>query len=470
MSSASLPLLHNVVGRARVVLVNPPAPQPVLRDNYCGFQAKASYLWPPIDLLVQSGWLAEDFTLSVVDAIADDLNPPRALARVLAAEPDVMLMLSSGATFLDDAAFARQVHEARPDALLIASMSHLVQPALDYLERFPWMNGVLNDYTSPDLRHALLGLDHGPDLVRRGDIPRDAKAKPRPLGYPMPRHELFPLDSYSMPLGWKGQFSTVLSGYGCAHSCSFCTGSAIRYRRRPKEDVLAELELLRSRGIHNVFFVDYTFTSSRRYVLELCQEMARMRPRFRWTGFGRVEQLDDEMIRALKASGCDLLQIGVESADDAVLARYKKGFTVSQVRTAFARCRRLGLRTLGFFIIGLPGESRQSIKDTIQLAMELDPDLASFSVPTPDPGTSLLDEAHERGVLGSEPSQVLSTVGPTLPAEGLTEKEVRGLREEAIRRFYLRPSFLLRQVRSLRSFEDLKDRALNAVELLRKAH
>ena len=455
------------------MLINPPAPQPVLRDNYCGFQAKASYLWPPIDLLVQSGWLAEDFACSVVDAIADNLSPDEAAARVLAAEPDVMLMLSSGATFMDDAAFARRVREARPEATLIASLSHLVQPARDYLERFPWMDGVLNDYTAPDLRDALLGRDHGPDLVRRDWEPDTGEgqpeSKPRPLGYPMPRHELFPLDSYCMPLGWKGQFSTVLTGYGCAHSCSFCTGSAIRYRRRPKEDVLAELKLLRDRGIHNVFFVDYTFTSSRRYVLDLCQEMARMEPRFRWTGFGRVEQLDDEMILALKASGCDLLQIGVESADDAVLTRYKKGFTVAQVRDAFSRTRKLGLRTLGFFIIGLPGESRQSVKETILLALELDPDLASFSVPTPDPGTSLLDQAHERGLLGDVPSQVLSTVGPTLPAEGLSEKEVRDLREEAIRRFYLRPSFLLRQVRSLRSFEDLKDRALNAVELLRKA-
>jgi len=454
-----------------VILVNPPAPQPVLRDNYCGFQAKASYLWPPIDLLVQSGWLAEDFAVSVVDAIADNLAPDRALERVLADEPDVMLMLSSGATFMDDAAFARRVRDARPDAVLVASMSHLVQPPQDYMERFPWMDGVLSDYTSPDLRDALLGRAHGTDLARRGEDHEggNGDSKPRPLSYPMPRHELFPLDSYCMPLGWKGRFSTVLTGYGCAHSCSFCTGSAIRYRRRPREDVLQELELLRANNIHNVFFVDYTFTSSRRYVLDLCREMARMRPRFRWTGFGRVDQLDDEVILALKASGCDLLQIGVESSDDAVLARYKKGFTVAQVRKAFAACRRLGLRTLGFFIIGLPGESRQGVRDTIQLALDLDPDLASFSVPTPDPGTSLLEEAHERGVLDHEPVQVLSTVGPTLPTEELSEKEVRALREEAIRRFYLRPSFLMRQVRSLRSLDDLKDRALNAVELLRRA-
>ena len=468
MSSAP-PLLRGVSGRPRALLVNPSAPQPVLRDNYCGFQAKASYLWPPIDLLVQSGWLADDFDVSVVDAIADNLGPDAALSRVLAAEPDVMLMLSSGATFMDDAAFARRVRDALPHVALVASLSHLVQPAQDYLECFPWMDGVLDDYTAPDLRDALLGKPHGADLVRRGDQGGNGEKKPRPLGYPMPRHELFPLDSYCMPLGWKGRFSTVLTGYGCAHSCSFCTGSAIRYRRRAKEDVLQELELLRQRGIHNVFFVDYTFTSSRRYVLDLCREMARMRPRFRWTGFGRVDHLDDEVILALKASGCDLLQIGVESSDDAVLARYKKGFTVAQVREAFARCRALGLRTLGFFIIGLPGESRQGVRDTIQLALDLDPDLASFSVPTPDPGTSLLEQAHERGMLDHEPVQVLSTVGPTLPTEALTEKEVRALREEAIRRFYLRPSFLMRQVRSLRSLDDLKDRALNAVELLRRA-
>ena len=171
----------------------------------------------------------------------------------------------------------------------------------------------------------------------------------------------------------------------------------------------------------------------------------------------------------MKEAGCILVQLGVESNDDAILKRYSKGFTVSQVRSAFARCRRLGLRTLAFFIIGLPGETRQSVKDTVKLALELDPDLASFSVPTPDPGTSLLEEAKERGLVGEDPVQVLSTVGPTLPSEDLSEEEICALRDYAFRRFYLRPSFLLRQARSLRSMADLKERAINAIELFRKA-
>jgi len=449
------------------MLLNPPAAHPVLRDNYCGFMAKASYLWPPIDLLVQSGWLAGKFSLGVMDAVAERMSDDACLSRLRGAAPDALFMLSSSATFKDDAEFARRLKEALPEVALITGMSPLVQEPQAYLEAYPWVDAMLLDYSSPDLRDALLGRERvGPDLVRRGQGELAERPAPRRLSYPTPRHDLFPLERYSMPLGWRGRFSTVLTGFGCAHSCSFCTGASIRYRRRRKEEVLAELEILRAMGIENLFMVDYTFTSSRRYVLELCREMARFSPRFRWTSFGRVDQLDDEVVLAMKDAGCDLLQLGVESGDDAILKRYRKGFSVDQARRAFARCRRLGLRTLAFFIIGLPGETRESVEQSVQLALELDPDLASFSVPTPDPGTTLLDEAVRQGVVDGGPVQVLSTVGPTLPSEGLSDQEIRRLREEAIRRFYLRPGFLLRQARSLRSLSDLKDRAKNAMTLL----
>lgn len=455
-----------------ILLLNPPAPQPVLRDNYCGFAAKASYLWPPIDLLVQSGWLGRHGKVTVIDAIAEGLSEQRCAGRVLGRRPDLVVMLSSGATFEDDALFVKHLSQKLPHTRFVASLGPMVCTGPQYLELYPWMHGVLSDYSSPAVAQALAGEAHEAALYTRHEL--DSGIRPRPvkarkLTYPIPQHCLFPLERYSIPLGWQGTFSTVLTSFGCAHRCSFCSGGATRYRRRPTEDVIEELEYLRALDVSNLFFIDYTLTTHKKGLLRLCREMVRRDLNFRWTSFGRVDHIDREVLRAMKRAGCDLLQLGVESGDDRILRRYNKEFTVAQVRRAFRLCHEEGVRTLAFFIIGLPGETAETVESTIQLALDLEPDLASFAMPTPDPGTSLRDEAVQRGMMAEEPMQVLSTVGPTVGTEELTADEIRTLRSQAVRRFYLRPSFLLRQIRQLRSWTDVKEKAQNALSLLSRS-
>jgi len=465
-----------------VLLLNPPADTPVLRDNYCGFTSKASYLWPPIDLLVQSGWLHGEFELSVLDAVAEGLEPAECLEALRARRPDAVFFLSCAATFQDDADFARQVRACLPGAYLAVGLGHMVIDPRQYLERYRWVDAVLWDYASSGLRDALAGRKDHPGLVTRDDLApegegslrnpgRQERGGYRPesrLSYPTPRHHLFPLRRYAMPIGWRGPFTTVLTSLGCAHQCTFCSGSAIRYRKRPADEVLAELSQVQQLGIRNLFFVDYTFTTSARYVKELCGAMERRRMPFRWTCFARVDHITDELLASMKGAGCDMIQMGVESGDDGILERYRKGFTVAQVREAFEKCRRHGLKTLAFFIIGLPGETEETVRRTVALALELPAELASFAMPTPDPGTSVLEEAIRTGRVGQEPRQVVSTVSPTIGTDQLSVEQIQRLRADAIRRFYLRPSFLLRQVRSLESWADVRDKATNAVSLFLK--
>ena len=447
-----------------ILLLNPPAEKPVLRDNYCGFTSKASYLWPPVDLLAQSGWLHGAFSLQVVDAVAQGLSPRQCLQALPDPRPRAVFMLSCAATFEDDAQFARRLRRTMPEAFLAVGLSAMVIDPTRYLERYRWIDAVLTDFTARGLLDALQGRATHPGLVTR------ELADPPPPGarisYPTPQHQLFPLARYALPIGWRGPFSTVLTSVGCAHSCTFCSGSSIRYRRRPLQEVLAELTAIWDLGVRNLFFVDYTFTTSERYVEQLCQAMQREGLRFSWTCFARVDHINEPLLATMKAAGCGLIQLGVESGDEQILRRYKKGFTVAQIRQAMAACRSQGLRTLAFFIIGLPGETESTVRRTIDLALELDPDLASFAMPTPDPGTAVLDQAIQDGQMDGQPRQVVSTVSPTIGSSQLSVEQIRLLRAEAIRRFYLRPSFLWRQVRALRSLQDVRDKAANAVSLL----
>lgn len=443
--------------RGSVVLLNPPFDGPVVRDNYCSFVPKGDYLWPPSDLLVASGWLHEDFRLRVIDAVARRLAVDACLAELLDIGPDAVFMLSSEATWRSDVAFTRRLRETLPRARLVVGCSPL--SAGSPRTRFSAADAVLRDFSGPALRDYLLDGTATPEILIEGAGGEDDLAVPTPTAdYPMPRHELFELRRYALPLGWSGGLATVLTSFGCAHHCDFCAGGALPWARRPLSSVIEELQHVRAQGVRNVFFADYTFTTERRYVLDLCRAMAEMSPGLRWTCLARPDQLDEETVRAMAASGCGLVQLGVESGDDAILARYSKGFTVAQVRRAFALCREAGLPTLGFFIIGLPGQDEASVVRTIDLALELDPDLASFAVPTPDPGTVLgrvMDDAEVR-----------STSGPIVESALLDEEAILRLHATAVWRFYTRPRFLVRQLAASASAGDIKRKLLGGARLL----
>ncbi len=444
--------------RSTVVLLNPPFDGQVVRDNYCSFVPKGDYLWPPSDLLVASGWLHGEFELRVIDAVARQLSTRACLDELSAARPTAVFVLSAEATWASDATFCDRLRAALPDLRIVVGCSPLA--GSDLTRRFPTADAVLLDFSGPALsdylRRGASTPDHLllPGDVRRGPVTFCAE-------YPLPRHELIDPRHYALPLGWSGGLTTVLTSIGCAHHCEFCAGGALPYARRPLEQVIEELEHVRGLGIRNLFFADYTFTTPRRYLLDLCAEMTRREFGFRWTALARPDQLDDETVRAMVGSGCALIQLGVESGDDRILERYRKGFTVAQVREAFVVCRRAGLPTLGFFILGLPGEDEGTVRRTIDLAMELDPDLASFAMPTPDPGSVLSAAAGD--------GEVRSTSYPIVESEQLDEATIRRLHAAAVWRFYARPRFLARQLRESASAGDLGRKLAGGARLLRSA-
>jgi radical SAM superfamily enzyme YgiQ (UPF0313 family) len=127
------------------------------------------------------------------------------------------------------------------------------------------------------------------------------------------------------------------------------------------------------------------------------------------------------------------------------------------------------IRVLGYFIIGLPGEDEDSIRQTIDLAKQLDIDFASFAIATPDVGTPLRREALQKGWMRAEKDVFDSTDFPVLETETLSKEDVWKLRSQAVREFYLRPSYLLKKVRQIRSFRDVKLAVSNALSLFRKS-
>jgi radical SAM superfamily enzyme YgiQ (UPF0313 family) len=281
---------------------------------------------------------------------------------------------------------------------------------------------------------------------------------------PFPAYDLLPMDRYRTLRGVRGLSAAVLTSRGCPGKCIFCSrcvfGRTMRYRSVPR--VMEEIGLLaKNHGVRNIAFIDDAFLEDRNRILDLCSRLVASGLGLSWRlGNGvRVDQVDAELLRKMREAGCTDLAFGVESGDDEVLKRIGKEITTDQARLAFRLAKEAGLGTIGFFQIGHPFDTVETMGKTIAFAIELDPDYAAFAVSTPLPGAALWEWARTRarpvGRGRGERIDIFSKK-PHFVTENFTAGDVSRLYRSAYRRFYFRPRYLLRKIRSLRQGKDLQ--------------
>lgn len=454
----------------RVLLLNPPSERVVIRDYFCSKTTKSNYLFQPIDLVVLSGWLADDHELSVLDCIAERLSPSRAIDRIKHLDPEVVVSLVGSVSWKEDKKFLRALSSSGRRVIAIGDVLHEKPDAR--LAAEPWLDAILDDFACDSLKRYLDGEREGLTgmSVRRTDgsiatLPPDRLKRYR---VPRPRHELFPNTGYHFSFARRAPFATLLTDYGCPYPCSFCVISTIPFRTRDVADVLEEVDHLRARGVRELFFMDQTFGVRRERALELCAAFAE-RGDLSWTAYTRPDLADDELLGAMRAGGCHTLMMGVESADDELLELYQKGYRASEVAAAFTRARRHGLRTVGTFIIGLPEETEASLRATLQLAIALEMDFLSLNVAVPRFGTPFRARAIALG-LANESELIMDQGGADafLPTMTLDRVRMLELKRSMVRRYYLRPGYLLRRLAAIRTWHEFKGQIREGVALLAK--
>jgi hopanoid biosynthesis associated radical SAM protein HpnJ len=237
---------------------------------------------------------------------------------------------------------------------------------------------------------------------------------------------------------------------GCPAVCTFClwpqTMSGHRLRTRSSENVAAEVRRARELfpEVKEIFFDDDTFTWQKSRVLELCN---RLKPiKFTWSCTARVNT-DYETLKTMKEAGCRLLIVGFESGDPTILKNIKKGATVEQAFRFMRDCKRLGIAVHGDFQIGHPGETHETIENTIRCAMKLDPETIQVSMSHPYPGTEFYQYLIDRGYLIS--AAMTDDQGHQLPNyqyPGLSREEIVKAVEDFYARYYFRPRIIFRIV------------------------
>jgi anaerobic magnesium-protoporphyrin IX monomethyl ester cyclase len=283
----------------------------------------------------------------------------------------------------------------------------------------------------------------------------------------LPAYHLFKMDRYTnlQPtvdhIG--GPSYPILTSRGCPYRCTYCSQiGPRRWRMRSPENVVAEWRwLVRDLGAAEIGVLDDSFNINRQRVLDICDLLIKEKltqvPWIMINGI-RANLADTELLGRMRQAGCIRSAFGVESGNQEMLdSVIGKQLTLEQVRAAFKAAKEVGMETIGFFMIGLPGETEETMEDTIRFAIELDPVVANFSMATPFPGTEMSRIVKEKGrLLVKDYDDFAFFEGKaSFEMDGMTAELVERKWKEAYRRFYLRPSRVVRTLLKKETWLDL---------------
>ncbi|MDR5761793.1 hopanoid biosynthesis associated radical SAM protein HpnJ [Caballeronia sp. LZ035] len=436
-------------------------------------------------------WLAQPAALipgsRVVDAPADGLSVDEALE--IAATYELVVIHTSTPSFPGDALFAEHLKARAPSVCIgmvgakVAVDPHnslVASDAIDFVCREEF------DFTCKEIAERkpfaqIAGLSW---CLPDGSVEHNA-ARPilenmdeLPFVAPVYQRDLTIGNYFIGYLNYP--YVSIYTGRGCRSRCTFClwpqTVGGHRYRVRSVENVLEEVKWIRDNmpEVKEIMFDDDTFTDFRPRVEEIARGLGKLGVTWSCNAKANVPHAT---LKVMKENGLRLLLVGYESGDDQILLNIKKGLRTDMARRFAEDCRTLGIKVHGTFILGLPGETRETIEKTIEYAKEINPHTIQVSLAAPYPGTALYKQAVERGWL--EENKVIHLVskeGVQLAAIGyphLSRDEIYHELERFYKRFYFRPSKIWEIVREmLTSWDMMKRRLREGVEFFRflRAH
>lgn len=485
-----------------------------------GRRSRENMIWPQVSLAQLAALLVPDYTVEVVDCIALRMGWPEFEKLLDEKRPKYYLTQVTAPTLRNDmfgVFLAKSV-----GAKTMAFGTHVTPMTLETLRPFPALDFVLRGEPEMTLRELLDSLEgqtaSDPRVARmlqatsappltlnlgriqvQEPAPGDGAVAPATLALttavdtanplarirglawrdgdeicinpdrpfipdlddlPLPLHERLPLHKQHMPM-IKGPFTFIVTSRGCPAGCKYCI-KHVSYqnsvRLRSPQNIFAELQRLAELGVHNVHMYADLFTVSREQVVELCRLIIDSGLQVHWTCNSRVDYVDEEMLRLMGQAGCWYISWGIESANEEILKRARKGYRKEQAFKALKWSKAAGINNWGYFIIGLPGETEETIQETIAYAKELPLDIALFHIAAPYPGTPFFYEVVENNWFrpGTKWEEVDMDQSTVLDYAGLSAERLEYWQKRATREWSLRPGPILTFVKGLNTWEGFK--------------
>ncbi len=504
-------------GTVDILLVNPPAPDGgiwIRSQHRVGRRSRENMIWPQVDLAQLAALLTPDYTVEIVDAVATRMGWPEFATLLETRRPKYYLTQVTAPSLRNDmyGVFLAKALGART----VAMGTHVTPLTLETMRPFPALDFVLRGEPEMTLRELLdtlegkapsdprvvkmlaeTSLRSAPITAETPPVPATAQA-PSPLAgiaglayrdrgdivinpdrpfipdlddLPIPLHERLPLDRQRMPM-IRGPFSFIVTSRGCPAGCKYCikhVSYQTSVRVRSAQKIFEELQRLAELGVHTVHMYADLFTVNRAQVVELCHLIIDSGLRVRWTCNSRVDYVDEEMLQLMGKAGCWYISWGIESANEEILKRAHKGYRKEQAVTALRWAKAAGINNWGFFIIGLPGETEDTVQETIAYAKALPLDIALFHIAAPYPGTPFFFEVAQNGWFrsGTRWEEVDMDESTVLDYPGMPAERLEYWQRRATREWSLRPGPLLTFVKGLNSWEGFKSAVSVGLQTLR---
>lgn len=422
----------------RVLLINP-YPEEVAQTKYHSIPVLGiAYLAAEL--------LKEGFHCEVIDGKMEGLTHKAMIERALAFKPDVLGITSMTHDIFRAHDIAGELKGSLPDLNVILGGPHATAVPEETLEGFPNFDLLILGEGETTIVEVMKKIDNGPleDLDVNGiGFRYGNKIRVKP-GYDF----IADIDSIEFP-AW-GLFPetkeyAVFTSRGCPFGCNFCArvlGDRVRYRS--PENVIKELEIAVSMGGEHIFFRDETFTANKKHVTNICNLMISrgLNKKLKWSCTTHCSTVKYDVLKLMKEAGCVSVEYGIESGNDEILKRMGKHLNKNMARRAVKVAKELGIKTFGNYIFGHPYETRETIQQTINFAVELNTTQVSFGVMVPYPGTEVYRMAKngEGGYknMSFDWSSFDKYQGGAIELDGVTKQDLAKAQMKAFAVFYFR--------------------------------
>ena len=427
-----------------------------------------------------------NFPVEVIDAWVERLDSDRLAKRIMGmGKYDLIGITVSSPGYAEAVKIIRVIRSLSPNSKIIIGGTHPSSLPAECMSDNPEVDFVAvgeGDHLIVELANAL--ADNQTDFSKiKGLLYREggkinnngrAEAIKNLDELPFPARDLFPLFKYCShpPYRLHKAYATLITSRGCPYQCTYCTKSVSgqNYRAQSASRVVREIEsLIAEHRVKQIHFYDDDFTINMKRVEDICDALIEKKIKILWSCVTRVDLVNEKLLSKMRQAGCWLIAYGVESGNQGILNKIKKGYTIEEIQQAFRLTKQTGIRTLGYFMAGLPGETYATLNDTVKLSLSLELDFVSWSITALYPGSELYEQAAN-GRLGDNYVRVTAPVAQHFSSVSSLSPFAHGHTfiykgnipcdyilktvNQAYRRFYFRPGYLIGFVMKLQTITE----------------
>ncbi|MEI7554281.1 radical SAM protein [Candidatus Chlorohelix sp.] len=454
------------------LFVNPPSPdgEVYIRDIHrVGRRSREKMIWPQVEMAGLAAMIYPQKKIELIDCIAEYMGWHKFEALLEEKKPKYLVTNVTAPTITNDMKVTFLAR--RYGTKTIAIGSHVTPMWKETMEDYPTLDFIIRFEPEVTFKELIDNLEAGVEdfshisglvwrkngmLINNPDRPNIENMD----DLPMPLYHLLPMHKYKIPM-IKGNYCFVTTSRGCSAGCRFCIKHVMwdfSVRSHSPERTIEEIIELKRLGVNSIHFYADLFTVKRDYVIELSKQLIERNIKIRWTCNSRVDFIDEEMLELMAKSGCWMISWGLESGSEEVLKHMKKGINEEKTRKALAASKKFGIKNWGYFIIGMPGETVDTIKQTIRFAKSLPLDIALFHIAVPYPGTPFYYDALENGWIKMTKYEDFDMDQSTvLNYPHLSNEQIQYWAKRAFREWAFRPAPALTFLKSANSLATLKD-------------